>query len=116
MRGEEDYGSGAEDEHLEHGSQEQSPYGDIPNLTEEEIKALQPKKTKVINPWIHEQTHKEYLENITVSELSKTAVVVSTAEFESLTVRGSRLLWCSLNKTEPWGVRWALVSANSPAC
>jgi hypothetical protein len=25
---------------------------------------LQPKKTKIVNPWIHEQTHHEYLENI----------------------------------------------------
>lgn len=69
MRGEEEYGSGAEDAQLEHASQEQSPYGDIPNLTEEELKALQPKKSKVVNPWIHEQTHKEYLENITVSNI-----------------------------------------------
>lgn len=63
MRGEEEYGSGAEDEQ-EHGSQEQSPYGEIPNLTQEEMQNLQPKKTKVVNPWIHEQTHQEYLENI----------------------------------------------------
>jgi hypothetical protein len=33
MRGEEDYGSGADDEQLEHASQEQNKYGDIPNLT-----------------------------------------------------------------------------------
>jgi hypothetical protein len=25
---------------------------------------LQPKKAKIVNPWIHEQTHHEYLENI----------------------------------------------------
>jgi hypothetical protein len=28
---------------------------------------LQPKKAKIVNPWIHEQTHHEYLENIIVS-------------------------------------------------
>jgi hypothetical protein len=68
MRGEEDYGSGAEDAHLEQASQDQSPYGDIPNLTQEEMQALQPKKTKVVNPWIHGQTHHEYLDKIIVSE------------------------------------------------
>ena len=44
---------------------------DIHDLTPEEIAALQPKKTKVVNPWIHEQTHHEYLENITVSNIFK---------------------------------------------
>lgn len=43
------------------------PFGDIPHLTQEEAAGLLPKKTKVVNPWIHEQTHQEYLENITVS-------------------------------------------------
>lgn len=33
-------------------------------LTPEEIAALQPKRTNVVNPWIHEQTHKEFLQNI----------------------------------------------------
>ena len=28
------------------------------NLTPEELEALQPKGLKVVNPWIHEQTHK----------------------------------------------------------
>jgi hypothetical protein len=28
------------------------------------MQALEPKKMKVVNPWIHEQTHKEYLDNI----------------------------------------------------
>jgi hypothetical protein len=42
---------------------------EIPDLTPEELAALQPKKTKVVNPWIHEQTHQEYLENITVSNI-----------------------------------------------
>lgn len=46
------------------------PFGDIPNLTQEEAAGLLPKKTKVVNPWIHEQTHQEYLENITVSPIS----------------------------------------------
>jgi hypothetical protein len=68
MRGEEDrYGSGAEEQQL--GSEARDhQYGDIQNLTVEEIAALQPKKTKVVNPWIHEQTHQEYLENIIVSD------------------------------------------------
>lgn len=35
-------------------AQEQAQYGDIPNLTQDEITNLQPKKTKVVNPWIHE--------------------------------------------------------------
>lgn len=25
---------------------------------------MQPKEIKVVNPWIHEQTHKEYLETV----------------------------------------------------
>ena len=69
MRGEDEdrYGSGAEG--VQMGSEAQDhQYGDIPNLTTEEIAALQPKKTKVVNPWIHEQTHQEYLENIIVSD------------------------------------------------
>jgi hypothetical protein len=37
------------------------------NLTEEELEALKPQEIRVVNPWIHEHTHKEYLENITVS-------------------------------------------------
>ncbi len=36
-------------------------------LTEEEQEALKPKEVKVENPWIYEQTHQEYLENIKVS-------------------------------------------------
>lgn len=36
-------------------------------LTEEENEALKPKEVKVENPWIYEQTHKEYLDNIKVS-------------------------------------------------
>jgi len=40
-------------------------------LTPEEIAALQPKKTNVVNPWIHEQTHKEFLQNIVVSNVPK---------------------------------------------
>jgi hypothetical protein len=65
-----DYGSGAEDGQLDQASQDQSPYGDIPNLTQEEMTALQPKKTKVVNPWIHGQTHHEYLDKIIVSASS----------------------------------------------
>lgn len=33
-------------------------------LTEEENDALKPKEVKVENPWIYEQTHQEYLDNI----------------------------------------------------
>jgi hypothetical protein len=33
-------------------------------LTEEEQEALKPTEVKVENPWIYEQTHQEYLENI----------------------------------------------------
>jgi hypothetical protein len=36
-------------------------------LTKEEQEALKPKDVKVVNPWIYEQTHQEYLENIKVS-------------------------------------------------
>jgi len=35
-------------------------------LSIEEQQALQPKEIKVVNPWIHEQTHKEYLEAVKV--------------------------------------------------
>lgn len=38
-------------------------------LTPEEIATLQPKRTNVVNPWIHEQTHKEFLQNIVVSNV-----------------------------------------------
>lgn len=38
-------------------------------LSPEEIAALQPKRTNVVNPWIHEQTHKEFLQNIVVSNV-----------------------------------------------
>lgn len=33
-------------------------------LTDEQKEQLQPKEVKVVNPWIHEQTHQEYLENV----------------------------------------------------
>lgn len=36
-------------------------------LTEEEQEALKPKEVQVENPWIYEQTHQEYLDNIKVS-------------------------------------------------
>lgn len=36
-------------------------------LTAEEQEALQPKEIKVVNPWIHDATHKEYLESVKVS-------------------------------------------------
>ena len=42
-------------------------------LTAEEQEALQPKEIKVVNPWIHEATHKEYLESVKVRLLSALA-------------------------------------------
>lgn len=36
-------------------------------LTGEELEALQPKEIKVVNPLIHDATHKEYLESVKVS-------------------------------------------------
>lgn len=36
-------------------------------LTKEEQEALKPKQVKVENPWIYQQTHQEYLDNIKVS-------------------------------------------------
>jgi hypothetical protein len=36
-------------------------------LSQEEQEALKPKDVKVENPWIYEQTHQEYLDNIKVS-------------------------------------------------
>lgn len=35
-------------------------------LSVEEKEGLQPKEVKVVNPWIHEATHKEYLEGVKV--------------------------------------------------
>jgi len=37
------------------------------HLTEEELEQLKPQEIRVVNPWIHEHTHKEYLEHVTVS-------------------------------------------------
>lgn len=37
-------------------------------LSTEQIAGIQPKKLKAENPWIHDQTHKEFLHNIIVSE------------------------------------------------
>jgi len=34
-------------------------------LTSQEIASLQPKPQQVVNPWIHEQTHQEFLEHVT---------------------------------------------------
>ena len=53
----------------------QEPQQDQSNLTKEELEALQPKGLRVVNPWIHEQTHKQYLTNITVSSLPPTAQI-----------------------------------------
>lgn len=35
------------------------------HLTEEELEQLKPQEIRVVNPWIHEHTHKEYLEHVT---------------------------------------------------
>ena len=43
-------------------------------LTKEEEEALKPKDVKVENPWIYEQTHQEYLENIKVSQISNMTI------------------------------------------
>ncbi len=46
----------------------QRPDDDQPiELTEQELAGLKPKAKDVVNPWIHEQTHQEYLVNVTVS-------------------------------------------------
>ena len=41
------------------------------DLTAEDLAGLLPKQTKVVNPWIHIQTHQEYLEHVTVSAISR---------------------------------------------
>ena len=52
--------------------------GEQPSLlTAEEQEALQPKEIKVVNPWIHEATHKEYLESVKVSHTLATQVAVT---------------------------------------
>jgi len=38
------------------------------NLTAEDLDKIVPEKKRVINHWIHQQTHQEYLKNITVSK------------------------------------------------
>jgi hypothetical protein len=35
-------------------------------LSADDNEELQPKQMKVVNPWIHEATHKEYLEGVKV--------------------------------------------------
>lgn len=72
-RGEDRFDNGVDGAPLDPDAQD-LPFGDNPNLTEEDVAGLQPKKTKVVNPWIYEQTHQEYLENITVSALFKFAL------------------------------------------
>jgi hypothetical protein len=44
---------------------------DASMLSADEQDALHRKEVKVVNPWIHEATHKEYLENVKVSSHSK---------------------------------------------
>jgi hypothetical protein len=45
-------------------------------LSIEEQQALQPKEIKVVNPWIHEQTHKEYLETVKVCLSSSNIIII----------------------------------------
>jgi hypothetical protein len=35
------------------------------SLTEDQLNKLLPQEVKVVNPWIHDQTHQEYLEKVT---------------------------------------------------
>lgn len=55
------------DEEMMNGSGMSGNMRDASLLTAEEQEALQPKEIKVVNPWIHEATHKEYLESVKVS-------------------------------------------------
>ena len=52
------------------GGRREAMFGDQSLLTVEEQVSLQPKEIKVVNPWIHEATHKEYLESVKVSNLT----------------------------------------------
>jgi hypothetical protein len=54
-------GEGADHPYGSRGYEEQPSL-----LTDEQNEALQQKSIKVVNPWIHEATHKEYLENVKV--------------------------------------------------
>jgi hypothetical protein len=51
----------------DNGQPEAAAFQEHSLLTAEEREALQPKEIKVVNPWIHEATHKEYLEAVKVS-------------------------------------------------
>ena len=57
-------------------------------LTEEEQEALKPKEVKVENPWIYEQTHQEYLDNIKVANSSYFAVVLVAALLAFIFLKG----------------------------
>ena len=59
------YGEGADEGHNRNGEEQPSL------LSAEEQESLQPKEIKVVNPWIHEATHKEYLEGVKVRLLFK---------------------------------------------
>lgn len=66
-----------------HGADGDSTMGGIRNgeeqpslLSIEEQQALQPREIKVVNPWIHEQTHKEYLETVKVRLLSSNIIII----------------------------------------
>lgn len=48
----------------------QKPFNGQSLLSQEEQEALKPKEVKVDNPWIYQQTHQEYLDNIKVSGLA----------------------------------------------
>ncbi len=60
------YMTGAEGEaNAEYTSNQAAGHSSL--LTAEEQEALKPQEIKVVNPWIHEATHKEYLESVKVS-------------------------------------------------
>jgi peptide methionine sulfoxide reductase MsrA len=81
-------GSGYQDSMMASGDQQQAiadAHMQASSLTEDQLNKLLPQEVKVVNPWIHDQTHQEYLEKVTVStrayELHKNAR--SRFEFQS---------------------------------
>jgi hypothetical protein len=82
------YDNGMQDSMMASGDQQQAiadAHMQASSLTEDQLNKLLPQEVKVVNPWIHDQTHQEYLEKITVSlkvyELHKNAR--SRFEFQS---------------------------------
>ena len=58
------------------GGNSSNQYMQASLLTAEEQEALQPKEIKVVNPWIHDATHKEYLESVKVSFIRRWLLVL----------------------------------------